>query len=269
MYIHYMKITNDIIDVMDVLHTEFSYRKARQRRPILGIGPRWSSQAIGSDGMCGAYTNQIMETLNMSVNDFLYIIGGTECSGANTAAVVTPSVTIKWNTENGIASHYATDKDAMFYQEVVEQCPEYGMYLAETIQYGQFTVQETIRPAVSVLEDTDIDTDDDTNDIRFDIYATLVRVAHELGLRDVHMGNWGFRDNDLTTPVIFDFSDRREPGSYTRWDRLNTQFAWIGRDYDLISDYEDALQNILDSLNRHLPDDDVGDMDRTSPIFSW
>jgi hypothetical protein len=62
------------------------------------------------------------------------------------------------------------------------------------------------------------------------------------------MGNWGFRGDDFSTPVIFDFSDRRVPGSVMRWDRLHPGFDWENEDV-LARYYHRRLQQILNELN--------------------
>lgn len=244
-----MKITDYMDNAMAIVTAELAERYRLGIPTGNDLSCYWDHNA-DRDGR-GGYVEIDMMTLGVSVNDFLVMAGAEKANGANTMALVFDEGVIKWSKDEGLDSHYTTNEDARFYQDIVERFPEYRKYLAETIQIGMFTVQEPVRMAHESIHDL-------SDDERFDVYATLIRVAHELGLRDLHMGNWGFRGKDLTAPVIFDFSDRREPGSYARWHRLNTQFEW--NDWECWREYDQALQQILDGLNESEPDtDDDGD----------
>ncbi len=236
-----MKITDYMRNAMDTLEAEFVHRRAMGISRIYEFGRGWDSAATGSDGYLGAYVDRPFYTLGMTRDEFIMVAGAREMAGgANSSALVFHNATIKWSRQDELESHIATDEDAAFYQDLCERFPKYRKYLAATVQRGRFTVQETIEVANEAIHDLN-------DEERFDVFATVIRIAHELGLRDVHMGNWGFRPGDKTTPVIFDFSERNEPGSYMNWDRLNAMFDWD--DWALGREYEEALQSILDDLN--------------------
>jgi hypothetical protein len=239
-----MKITDYMHNAMTILSGEFAARHRMGMRNFKDLGLYWDDTIACSDGYRGKYVNRPIVTLGVTVEDFFKMAGAEKMSGANTQAMVFPEGVVKWSRAGALDGHYETNQDARFYRDIVEQFPEYRMYLAETVQIGRlFTVQEPIYMAHENIYQLD-------DDQRFDVYATLIQVAHALGIRDVHMGNWGFRGDDRTTPVIFDFSERKRMGSYMDWDCLNVEFMWD--DWGLALNYEDLLREDLDNLNMNV-----------------
>ena len=232
-----MKITDYMQNAMDILRAEFDFRE---------------NDGQDEPAYLGGYRDRPIFTLGVEVDDFLVMAGAETAHGANSMALVFDEGVIKWSKGDELDSHYTTNEDARFYHMTVERFPKYQKYLAETIQVGMFTVQEMIRPSRELMFDL-------SDDERFNLYATIIRVAHDLGLRDIHMGNWGFRGRDLTTPVIFDFSDRTNTKSVMHWHRLNPQFEWD--DWNIARDYTMHLEQMLSDLNDFAEDDgddDVG-----------
>jgi hypothetical protein len=251
-----MKITDYMQNAMNILRAEFDYRGSMGQDQPGNLDEIWDDTVVRSHRPWpGGYVDRPIYTLGVEVNDFLVMAGAQKASGANTMALVFDDGVIKWSGRDGLESHYTTDEDASFYQDLVERLPKYRKYLAETIQVGMFTVQELIRPAGwDGLRPAGEVINDLNDDERFDVYATLIRVAYDMGIRDVHMGNWGFRGDDLSTPVIFDFSSRRAPGSVMTWERLNPQFNWS--DWNVAADYNSHLQGMLNDLNDFAEVDD-------------
>ena len=243
-----MKITHDMKDAMNVLAQEFALRTAMGMNRPQVMGRVWNSDKYPNRRSWerGGYDEPIMHTLGMTFSEMVEALGAKHDAGVNTQTIIFPGDgVIKWSKQGGIRSHIDTDEDARFYHKIVEEYPQYATFLAETIQIGRFTVQEPI----TVAYDSDIIADMNDDD-RFDIYANLIRAAFDLGLRDVHMSNWGFRKDDPYTPVIFDFSDRRPMRSTVTMDRLNAQFSW--NSWSNGDEYMDVLENMLDELNQEV-----------------
>jgi hypothetical protein len=251
-----MKITDYMQNAMDILRTEFAFREEFSND--LGVVKARNLNAVWDETKIitgcphrGGYVWHPIYTLGVTADEFIEMAGAKHHNGVNTQALVFRDGVIKWSSNETMTSHYSTNEDARFYQDIAERFPKYRKYLAETIQFRDFTVQELICPAHEAMRDPDVEI---TDDERFDLYATVIRVAHALGLRDVHTGNWGFRGDDFSTPVIFDFSERRNPGSAMSWYRLNPQFEWIDRDVGM--DYTIHLKQLLSDLNDLSPPSD-------------
>lgn len=135
-----------------------------------------------------------------------YMVG----KGINCTALVLPTDVLKFVHEQ--YHQTSAETDVMFYLTVEQHRPELLPHVARTRQVGIFTVQERIVPFAHLTYEQRCKWEDLTEEEQAARMWPVVKLAILTGVFDMHSENIGFRadDVDLMTPVVFDFSGRRE-----------------------------------------------------------
>ena len=157
------------------------------------------SKVISDGGSCGR------ETGDDFVDDGLFSlaenIGAEPASGANMDCLIFETAVVKWvRPTNGKPYHEDSGKDVAFYNSVEAEDLE---NFASCEQEGEFIIQERVIPIGSMGNQKDIQDPSE-------FMAKLIEVAIKYNLGDMHCGNIGVRKDDPNTPVIFDYSCRRD-----------------------------------------------------------
>ena len=224
---HYMKINDTLREVIDILDARFA-------DPV-GLNP-YHPRKIGyfdhyNDD--GRWVEGDVTVDGLTADELAMLLGAELCSAATTQALVMRDVVLKWTYSTKYHAQAGSDTDEMIYAKAVDLGISHS--LATTIRYGNYTIQETIIPAVN-LNLKLFKTDEEIANL----YTRVIDVAVALGIGDIHPGNWGFRANDIeyNDPVIFDFScvedysELSEMSAYQLRDKLNLQTWGIGvREY--------------------------------------
>ena len=222
-----MKITNKMQTAMDLLTAEFAFRFNRDR-------------FANCDLDVYKYDDQDYTVLGLSCKEFYKLVGAKPAKGANSTALVFKNAVIKWETNAGDSFHRTSDAKSAerLFRTVEKQKSHLLPNISETMVIDRFVIQERVKPTedwASVPED-----------LRITVAKSIIDVAVELGLGDLHTSNWGFRPSDKRrkTAVVFDFSDQSAFGHWTdpkdvvdavgvnTWDELFTDSdVWELEDY--------------------------------------